>query len=262
MAEHPWHPRVLPYILYVLLLLATFSLRQHWGWLFIPAYVIQCGLVAAMLWRYRRLTPELNLRFHWLALPTGVGVFLVWIALGQYMVLLFPNTFDDTGWNYYQHMSRPVAHVALGFKLLGMSLLVPLFEELFARSLLLRSFSSFRQTAIGLLQFLHDMPVLGDWIMNTSLGSRAGRHAPVFGRQFERTAMGVLTPAGLLVSTVIFTSGHVMRDWPGAVFCALAYSLLLALTRHKGLGPVVWAHGLTNALIWFYTLYSGDWMFM
>jgi hypothetical protein len=32
--------------------------------------------------------------------------------------------------------------------------------------------------------------------------------------------------------------------------------------RQMGLGPVIWAHGLTNAALWGYTLYTGDWRFL
>ena len=44
--------------------------------------------------------------------------------------------------------------------------------------------------------------------------------------------------------------------------CALAYCLLLSVTRAKGLGPVCWAHGITNALLWGYTVYYGNWQFL
>jgi hypothetical protein len=29
-----------------------------------------------------------------------------------------------------------------------------------------------------------------------------------------------------------------------------------------GLGPIIWSHGLTNALLWLYTLTSDDWRFL
>jgi hypothetical protein len=40
------------------------------------------------------------------------------------------------------------------------------------------------------------------------------------------------------------------------------YCLVLAATRARGLGPVVWTHGITNAALWAYTLYTDDWRFL
>jgi hypothetical protein len=274
MAENPWHPRFLPYVLYVAMLTLAISLRRYGGVWFLLVYTLTCAAVAWLLWRDRRLTPELNLRFHWLAVPTGVGVFAVWIALGLWMARAFPQRFSGEGWDYFGKMDPRLAWALLAVKLMGMAAIVPLFEELFARSLLLRSLHRFRRTAIGVVQFVQDIPVLGEWVMRTSLGARAGRHAPVFGPEFEAHPLGALSVFGVCASTLIFMFGHVQRDWPGAIVCGLAYCLLLAATNRSadtraghagrsglGLGPVIWAHAITNALLWAYTVQTRDWRF-
>ena len=46
------------------------------------------------------------------------------------------------------------------------------------------------------------------------------------------------------------------------VVCGVAYCLLLMVTRKKGLGPVIWAHGITNALLWVYTIQTDVWRFL
>jgi membrane protease YdiL (CAAX protease family) len=262
MAEHPWHPRIAPIMVYLLLLAVIDLATDRWPGAYPGLYVLQCGLVGWLLWRYRALTPELTVRFHWLAVPVGVAIAAAWVALGQWMVATFPDQFATHEPHLFQQMPPAARNLSLGLRLLGMSLLVPLFEELFTRSLLLRSFHRPRRVAIGMLQWVQDVPLLGDWLMHTSWGRRADRHERVFAGEFEQTPLGRLSVLGVTVSTLVFMVNHQMRDWPGTIVCGLAYCLLLAATARKGLGPVVWAHGITNALLWAYTLYSGDWQFL
>jgi len=287
MMQSPWHPRVTPFILYIALLAVIGLLRDAWPWSYPVGYVIQCSLVAALLWRYRRLTPELNLRFHWLAMVAGVGVAFVWIGLrmivdeydtvrrlglGPFTAHLLQwiaqpdaaptRLADPNATNFLDEMGRSMGTVALGLRLVGMSVLVPLFEELFARSLLLRSFSGGKRAVKGLLQVVMDIPVLGDALAHSPPGRWAQSPTVVFSDEFERTPLGVITASGFIISTLVFMVGHVPRDYPGAIACAAVYCAVLAATRHRGLGPVVWAHGITNALLWVYTIHTDDWRFL
>ncbi len=263
MAEHPWHPRFVPFMVYGVMLLCIGYMRE-WAPASYPIlYTLQCGLVVWLLWRYRRLLPELTLSFHWLAVPVGVGVFVAWIWLGKWMVATFPDRFADQGTDsFFDQMGVGVGWAAFSLRLIGMSIAVPLFEELFIRSLILRSLQHLKPTVIGALQIIQDLPLLGEKIMHTSWAKRADRHPPVFGREFDRTPLGMLSVFGVMTSTLIFASYHLPRDRPGCIVCGVAYCLLLAATRHKGLGPVCWAHGITNALLWVYTLQTGDWQFL
>jgi len=263
MAEHPWHPRIVPFAVYIFLLLPIGVARDHWVASYAPLYVMQCAIVLWLLWRYRKLLPEMNWKFHWLAVPVGVAIAVVWIGLGKWMVQLWPDKFAQTEEHYFLQMEPDaLRYTALGLRLLGMSIVVPMFEELFVRSLLLRSLRWPRRVAIGIVQWLEEVPVIGEWFMNTKLAQRADRHERVFGYEFTVNELGVLSVCGVTLSTLIFMFHHGMRDWPGAIVCGVAYCLLLRVTRHKGLGPVIWAHGLTNALLWGYSLQTGDWQFL
>lgn len=263
MADHPWHPRLVPFIVYVALLLPIDLARDYALWTYPLLYVLQCGLTLGLLWRYRRLLPELNGRFHWLALPVGAGVCAAWIALGQTTEsLLGLGEEHPLQQHYFVRMEPPLRALSLGLRLLGMSIVVPLFEELFVRSLLLRSLQYPRRVAVGLMQLLEEVPLLGDWLLHTPLAQRADHHERVFEYEFNRTELGQLTWFGVLASTVVFALHHVPRDWAGSLVCGVAYCLLLAATRQRGLGPVIWAHGLTNALLWGYCVYTGDWRFL
>jgi membrane protease YdiL (CAAX protease family) len=298
MARNPWHPRIVPLVVYVALLLPIDYLRDVSMWTYPVLYVLQCAIVCWLLWRYRRLLPELNLRFHWGAIPVGVGVLIAWIALGQWTIELFPGLFspelrpDGEQAHYFVEMrdvSLGLYWTSLVLRLVGMSLIVPLFEELFTRSLLLRSFHRPRRLALGVLQIVADMPVIGEWFERTSLGQRVVHREPegVFGKEFLRNPLGVLSVCGVAVSTALFTLNHLPRDWAACVVCGVAYCLLVGWTnqwgrgvpasteasahdaarpgphpRALGLGPVVWAHGITNALLWAYCVGYSDWQFL
>src|SRR5690606_15344092 len=128
--------------------------------------------------------------------------------------------------------------------LIAMCTAVPMIEETFNRSLLLRSLSSAKRTGTGVLQILCDMPLLGDWLIHTKAGTRATQQPPVFGPQFDATPLGKLTLFGVVASTLIFALVHDRHDWPGAIVCGVTWCVLLAKTRHLGLGPVIWSHAL------------------
>ncbi len=295
MAAHPWHPRVVPLIVYLLMLALIQFVPDHppVSYLQPVLYVMQCAAVLWLLWRYRRLLPELTFTFDWRAVPVGVGVFIAWVLLGWLTVGEFSQRWDallagePIGLIHYGSppldkpalatnaadgpydfrdpamMGLAVGWTALVLRLLGMSIVVPLFEELFTRSLLLRSFHNPRRTAIGLLHFFLDLPVIGDWLVHTRLGRRADAHGAVFGPEFERTPLGALSVFAVAASTFVFMLNHTVRDWPGTIACGIAYCLLVGVTgRTKGLGPVVWAHGITNALLWAYVVATGDWQFL
>ncbi len=277
LAAHPWHPRVVPEFGYLVLMTLTLAARDHIAtWLLIPCYIVQCGLVAWILWKWRRHLPELNWKFHWLALPVGIGVCAAWVALGKLTIDLFPSLGPTPGEpigfptyfpeDEYGAAAQPLMWTALILRLFGMSLVVPMFEELFNRSLLLRSLSHPRRTAIGVVNLIHDLPLVDDLFGDSDLARRAGRHPRVFADQFDDTPLGRLTVFGVLASTFVFMLVHAPADYPGAFVCGIAYCLLVGATntsgRKLGLGPVIWAHAITNACLWAYVVWSQDWYFM
>ena len=266
MAGHPWAPRLIPFVVYVGLLAVVDVIRGWHGSIYPLAYVVQCGLVVWLLWRYRRLVPELTLSFHWLAVPVGVGVAAAWIWLRFWTVGAFPGLAVESD-SFFDQMGMGWGWLALSLRLVGMSVVVPLFEELCMRSLMLRSLHSLRKTVIGATQFLQDVPVIGEPLMLTRWGEQASQQPPIFRHEFEAHALGRLSVFGVFASTLVFTVHHLPADWLGCVACSLAYCFLLAWTRSRGLGPTCWAHGITNALLWGYTVYmhqagTPDWQFL
>ena len=309
-AKSDWHPRIVPFVVYLAFLPVIAFATEYSLYAYPVFYSVQCLVVVWLLWRYRKLLGELNWKFHWLAIPTAVFLTAAWVGLGYMMTALSP-WFETAGapperFPWREASPPPVDEVApvgvklhefqrmridapglfylsIGLRLLGMSLVVPMFEELFVRSLCLRALHSARKTAIGVLQVVHDMPMVGDWFMHTDWGKRAAGKEGMFMQQFHATPLGKLSLFGIAASTFVFMVHHVPRDWLGCIVCGIVWCWLLwytnrgGLSSHAasglepqassrkprlGLGPIVWSHGLTNALLWGYTLWSDDWQFL
>lgn len=281
MASSPWYPRVVPFGVYIVALPLIGLAADYVLWAYPVGYAIQCGLVAWLLWRYRRLTPELNVKFHWLAVPTGVGLLFAWVYLGYLAIgltggALGPDTVVTTGEPVPtmledMRVALPtVFWISMGLRLVGMSVVVPLFEELFTRSLLVRAFHTWRQSKVGFLQFLVDVPGIGEKVEQTEAGQAAMEAPPMFTKQLLETPVGAMTLFAVAVSTGVFMLNHMPRDWMGCIACGVVWCWLLWYTnrsrrwrdRPLGLGPIVWSHGITNAALWAWTLYTGDWQFL
>ena len=276
MDQSPWHPRVAPFFVYIVGLMGIGFVGDAAPAAVPPLYVLQCGLVAWLLWRYRRLTPELNLRWHWSVLPSAVVLLVAWVGLGYgYNRLVFGGLERvpmerETYFRELFELSAVYGWAALILRLLGMSLLVPFFEELFVRSAVLRALHDPRSTWTGLVQFAADLPVVGDAVARSDAGRRAEAEPPAWTRNLERVPLGAVTVFATLASTVVFAASHGVRDWAGCVACGVVWCAMVGWTNRPslpeaeraGLGPVIWSHGLVNALLWGYTLISGDWQFL
>jgi len=293
MASNPWHVRAAPFFVYMIgILLGQLVYTGAFGLPELPVlipvvYTAQVGIVVFLLVRYRRLLPELNARFHWLALPTGIGLLYAWVYLGY-----------ATNWLSYQAQDVPVLGdvmaalvsvdpadplnkasehellsgkttlgdawfwTTMSLRLLGMSLVVPFFEELWVRSAVLRGTFSAARTKTAILQLASDLPIIGE---------------PMFTLQLEQTPVGQVSFFAIFMSTLVFMLAHGRRDYLGCIACGLVWCWLVWFTNRPrkgetwedqpvggrvGLGPIIWSHGITNAALWAWTLYYGDWQFL
>ncbi len=149
-------PRVLPFATFIAFLIFADVLERFGAhattmrWL----YPVKIALVLAMLlaWRkhYRELRPLPARRDALLAAGIGAAVFVLWIALdASWMHLGAPRGFDAAGSD--GRIDWPLVAV----RAFGAALVVPLMEELFWRSFLLRwleqrDFLSLRPARVGL----------------------------------------------------------------------------------------------------------------
>ena len=258
--EHPWHPRVAPWFVYLALLAVTLQVKDWYDWAYVPLKVVQAAVVCYLVWRFRRLVPEITLRFHGSVVPVSAFLAVGWVALNAWTAKLFPQLVDAKP-TFFQAMAadhQSLFWLAATAHLVAMCTAVPLIEETFNRSLLLRSISDVRATGIGILQMLCDMPMIGDWLARTTAGVRARQEPPAFGDQFQKTPLGRLSVLGVTASTTLFMLVHATVDWPGAILCGLTWCILLNRTRHLGLGPVIWSHAIVNLLLWIYAVTAED----
>lgn len=281
MASNPWHPRVAPFFVYIIGLTLTGLVTGetiHTPALYLPVYVIVCVVIAAMLWRYRKLTPELNVRFHWSVIPSAVFLTAAWVALGYGYNQLFhgellKQPLDDEATVPFAALhaqSAALFWVTFAVRGLGMSIVVPLFEELFTRSAMLRGLHRWRLTKTGLIQLAADMPLLGDVIAEHPAVVKAHGEPPALTTQLSQTPLGRVTVFATAASTLVFMASHGTRDWAGCVACGVVWCVMVGWTnraslppeKRLGLGPVVWSHGLVNALLWGFTIYTNDWQFL
>ncbi|MEM6259182.1 MAG: hypothetical protein AAGI37_12935 [Planctomycetota bacterium] len=322
MAENPWHPRATPFFVYMIGLLAgQFVYAGAFGMPQVPLlipfiYTLQVGVVLFLLWRYRGLLPELNFRFHWLAVPTGLGLCFAWVylgyasnwltgqlvgtpVLGDVMAWLVPTyeqvPADASQWlvpdaETTEALTDKHAFTdnrdALGdawfwstmsLRLLGMSIAVPLFEELWVRSAVLRGAFNAGKTKTAVIQLASDMPLIGDWVSGTRAGRRAAEEPPMFTQQLVDYRVGQISLFAVVFSTFVFMLAHQRRDYLGCIACGVVWCLLVWWTNRPkrgeawadqppggryGLGPIVWSHGITNAALWYWTLHTGDWQYL
>jgi len=118
-------------------------------------YPIKTVAIAAWLWFCRREYPELRIRIHarqiLTAILVGAVVFVVWILPeGHY------PTLGESEFNPFVFGDGIQAVFLIVFRLTGAALVVPIFEELFCRSFLIRWIinQDFRKVELGKFTWL------------------------------------------------------------------------------------------------------------
>jgi hypothetical protein len=134
--QSPWLPYALPFVLFLLL---TEPAR------FFPAlspylYISKTLLVGALLWFWRKKYVEdfstgLSLGDTLTAVACGLLVLVIWIVPEKYFFQVGQGAAFDP---HALGDSQTAAIVLVGVRLLGSSLVVPVMEELFWRSFLMR----------------------------------------------------------------------------------------------------------------------------
>jgi CAAX prenyl protease-like protein len=139
---HPTVPYILPFVVFLLLTELARWLPNGQLWLY-PLKTVLAGLL--LLW-FRKTYSEITPGFSLLAFAVGILVFVLWIPLyGGYFLLGEPtivNPYDLAG---------GLALPWIAVRLFGSSVVVPIMEELFWRSFLLRYLVNpdFRQVPLG-----------------------------------------------------------------------------------------------------------------
>jgi len=256
--------RAAPWAIYLLLLIVA-QLVADWPAAYAAVKLAQVAVVITLVWRTRRRLRELTVSLHWAAIPVGLLITVGWIVLhdltaGSVAAIAGPGS--DAEPPAYFANAGPLGWIALVAHLVAMTTAVPIVEELFNRSLVLRAVHRPRPTGRGVLQALCDMPGVGDLLAGTRAGLRVTAEPNGFREQFEQTPVGALTVFSVVLSSAVFAMVHHPMDWPGAMFTGVVLCLLLSRTRRHGLGPVIWAHAVANLALWGYVVVADDWRFL
>lgn len=149
MLRHPVFPYVIPFGTFLLLTgLASWSPAS-----IVWFYPIKTILVGALLFIFRRTYTEVKPKVSLLAIVMGLLVFVLWVLPEGY----YPMLGRSKGFNPLDGFtSRSWLFIWISFRLIGAVVIVPIMEELFWRSFLLRYLinPSFKQVPIGAFSWL------------------------------------------------------------------------------------------------------------
>ena len=182
--EKPWLPYVLPFALF-LLLTGLVRFFPAWSPIF---YISKTIIIGALLWFWRHeyaadLFPGLSFREWLAALFCGLLVLVIWIVPEGYLFQLDQSSGFDP---YALGGSKAAASGLIAVRLIGAAVIVPVMEELFWRSFLMRYLinPNFRSVPVGAFTWLSFMGV-----------------AILFGLEHHRVIVGII--AGLLYNLLL-----------------------------------------------------------
>ena len=158
-------------------------------------------------------------------IAAGLVGLLVWIGL------LAPFVAPDG--------ATPWSTSGFALRLLSAGLLVPLFEELMMRGYALR--------------------LALQWDQARKQGDREALHTVLDNRSINDVAPGEWTWSAVLLSTIAFTAGHTLPEWPASIAYGLGMAWLW-ITR-KDLIACIVAHATTNIALAIFVYSTGSWHF-
>jgi CAAX prenyl protease-like protein len=160
-------PRILPFLAYVFFIFAGDMLARlgyyanDLRWLY-PVKIAIVALLLALFWKqYEELrSTRLSPKFALIAIAVGIAVFALWISLdADWMIIGSPDGYDP---RVNGRIDWPLAMVRIA----GAALVVPVMEELFWRSFLMRwivasEFRSVDPSQVGLKSFVITIVLFG-----------------------------------------------------------------------------------------------------
>lgn len=129
-SKRPYIPYIVPFAIYGISIYVA-PLFNNFSNL---VYPIKTVLVAvSLIYFWKAYKQEITFSFSWLAVISGILVFLIWVLPEG----LYPQI-GQSSFNPYEQASGNGVYFVIAFRLIGASLVVPLMEELFWRSFALR----------------------------------------------------------------------------------------------------------------------------
>jgi len=216
-------PYAAPYLAYVVIAsaLADFTSIE-------VNYMLRIiAVVGLLVWAWKWYIPLTGPRSPVTSVVTGVLAGLLGTVIWVLLLLPMAETSETAPWS----------PAAFTLRLLSATLLVPVFEELIMRGFIFRLAYQWGEARKNKV----DQPLA------TVLDERS----------IDKTPSGAWSWTAVIVSTLVFTSGHHMSEWPASI----AYGLLMCalLIVRKDLLCCIVAHAVTNLGLALYVLKTGNW---
>ena len=218
----PLAARAAPFVIFVVLTFAQESFGpagRYW------VYLAKTLLGAAMLVAVWPAVEEMRWEWSWEAVVVGVGLFVVWAGLDDFLILLgwkgsYPKVNIGAPWNPQAHFGQGAAWVWFFtlVRLAGSTLVVPPLEESFFRSFVYRYISK---------------------------------------TDFLSVPLGALAARPFLITSALFAAEH--REWLAGLICGFAFQGVVC--RKQRLGDAMTAHAITNLLLGLWVVWRGEWHF-
>ena len=207
--RHPATPYVAPFALFLLLTEIGRWVPGSLLWIY-PAKTFLAGV---LLFWFRRAYSEVKLEFSWLAIAVGLVVFLLWIGTEGYYPLLSQSQtispYELVKGIWYGTMAW------ISIRIFGAVVIVPIMEELFWRSFLLRYLinTDFKRVKLGTF----------DWssLVWTVL---------LFGLEHQRWLAGMM--AGLLYTLLLYRAKSLSACILAHSITNLALGIYVLATQH------------------------------
>lgn len=141
---------------------------------------------------------------------------------------------------FIEPAGEPWTQKAFFLRLISASLIVPVFEEFVMRGYIFRAALQWDQH-------------------QKRMGWRQALEQTLEKESIDTVEPGAWSVVAVVISTFVFTAGHLMVEWPAAI----AYSLLMTSlwVIRKDLLSCMVAHGVTNFSLALYVYFSGHWGF-
>jgi membrane protease YdiL (CAAX protease family) len=217
-------PYFLPYFAYVLIA-SVFG-----NYLSIETtYLVRIIIVTILIvWAWRWYIPIKGPQNFFYSIAIGISAGFAGVIIWILLLGPFVHPADNQPWT----------KAAFLLRLISAGLLVPVFEELLMRGYILRFAWQWDQARKKTRQALHT--VMDEKSINS-------------------VQPGAWSWPAIIFSTIAFTFGHNLQEWPASVVFGLLMAGLWVL--RKDLIACIMAHSVTNIALAFYVFKTGNWNF-
>ncbi len=217
-------PYAAPFLAYVFIASFFADLPKEINYL-LRIVIVSSLLIWAWKWYFRLTGPKSFIGSTCWGILYGLTGLILWIVL---LIPFLPEGQGET-WQTSAFLLR----------LLSAGLLVPVFEEIMMRGYIFR--------------------LALQWDEN-----RKRKNTEPLLTALDEQSVNDITPgawswAAIIISSLVFASGHLMYEWVAAI----GYSFLLShlWILRKDLISCIVAHGTTNIMLGFYVFTSGNWQY-